>query len=472
MNQENPANNKEGGEFPPKITSLEGFVSELSKLIKNVDQNKYEIFYRGHENKDYQLVPNLLRNNSTKNPNGQAVKDIVNNEHLAFRDIVEKQPSEFAQCNSAIEYLVKMQHFGLKTRLLDITSNALIALYFACTSSSNSTKDKNKTGQVIVFKLPKHIIKHYDSDTISAVANIAKCKASELQFPLCGFKEDREQFINKLYTNLAQGSGNKYIILQLLNEIEEAVKNKQNTKSITQNLNDKISQTLNNKSPELQNKLEDINKQVAANRKKISTEPLCREIEEQYRNVTANLRGQIRNIDTSKDSQVSEEYKEWFNKNLGSLHHQIKYEKSYYDPKIEPHDLGKIWAVNTKLDNPRIVNQKGAFLLFGLGVSEVEINNRIQLAYTKEFYPEIPDEWIAGRIDIGSGSKEQLINELSTVGVHESFVFPELEKVTKEINQRLLSTQKKKKKKKKKKTSKSGEANQQETSSPQDEQTL
>lgn len=152
------------------------------------------------------------------------------------------------------------------------------------------------------------------------------------------------------------------------------------------------------------------------------------------------------------------------------MHHQIKYEKSYYDPKIEPHDLGKIWAVNTKLDNPRIVNQKGAFLLFGLGVSEVEINDRIQLAYTKEFYPEIPDEWIAGRIDIGSGSKEQLINELSTVGVHESFVFPELEKVTKEINQRLLSTQKKKKKKKK--TSKSGEANQQETSSPQDEQTL
>ena len=130
MNQENSDNNKEGGESQKKITSLKGFVSELSKLIENVDLNKYEIFYRGHENIDYQLVPNLLRDNSTKRQNGQAVKDIVNNEHLAFRDIVEKQPSEFAQCNSAIEYLVKMQHFGLKTRLLDITSNALIALYF------------------------------------------------------------------------------------------------------------------------------------------------------------------------------------------------------------------------------------------------------------------------------------------------------------------------------------------------------
>ena len=466
MNQENSENNKEEGESQKNITSLEGFFSELLELTKNVDQTKYEIFYRGHENTDYQLVPNLLRNNSTKNPNGQAVKDIVNNEHRAFRDIIEKQPSEFAQCNSAIEYLVKMQHFGLKTRLLDITSNALIALYFACTSSSNSTKDKNKTGQVIVFKLPKHIIKHYDSDTISAVANIAKCEASELQFPLCGFKDDREQFIKELYTQLAQGSGYKYIILQLLKEIEEAAKNKQNTKSIIQNLNKSISQTLKNKFPKLQNKLKRIEQISNKEQKGIAIEQLYRKIKDQHKNVTTYLRGQIRDIDTSKESQVSKEYKRWFNKSLESLHHQIKHEKSYYDPKIEPYDLGKIWAVNTKLDNPRIVNQKGAFLLFGLGVSEVEINGRIQLAYTKELYPEIPDEWIAGRINLESGSKKQILNELSTVGIHESFVFPELEKVAKEINQRLLSTQKNKK------TSKSGEANQQETSSFQDEQTL
>lgn len=466
MNQGNSENNKERGKSQKKITSLEGFFSELSELIKNVDQTKYEIFYRGHENIDYQLVPNLLRKDSTKRQNGQAVKEIVNKEHEAFRDIVEKQPSEFAQCNSAIEYLVKMQHFGLKTRLLDITSNALIALYFACTSSSNSTKDKNKPGQVIIFKLPKHIIKHYDSDTISAVANIAKCEASELQFPLCGFKKDREQFIKNLYTQPAQGSGNKYIILQLLNEIEEAGKNKQSTKSIIQKLEAKISPIPNSAPANLQVALNKLKRAKSKDQKKDATEQLYSEIGKQYKNVTLNLRGRIRNIDTSKESQVSEKYKEWFNDNLGCLHHQIKDEKSYYDPKIEPYDLGKIWAVNTKLDNPRIVNQKGAFLLFGLGVSEIEINGGKQLAYTKEFYPEIPKEWIAGRINIESGSKEQLINELSTVGVHESFVFPELEKVAKEINQRLLSTQKKKK------TSKSGEANQQETSSPQDEQTL
>lgn len=129
MNQSTSKNNENPNELPKGITSLEEFFSKLSTLTQNVDQTEYEIFFRGHENIAYQLVPNLLRNNSTKNQKGQAVKEIVDNEYLAFRDIVEKQPSEFAQCNSAIEYLVKMQHFGLKTRLLDITSNALIALY-------------------------------------------------------------------------------------------------------------------------------------------------------------------------------------------------------------------------------------------------------------------------------------------------------------------------------------------------------
>lgn len=439
MDQATSKNNENSNESPKGITSLEEFLSELSTLTQKVDQTEYEIFFRGHENIAYQLVPNLLRYNSTKKQKGQAVEEIVNNEHLAFRDIVEKQPSEFAQCNSAIEYLVKMQHFGLKTRLLDITSNALIALYFACTSPSNSTKDQNKKGQVIVFKLPKHIIKHYDSDTISAVANIAKCEASELQIPLCGFEEDREQFIKNLYTLPAQGSGYKYIILQLLKEIEEAVKNKQNTESTIRNLVEKISKTLNNTPQELQDALNELKQANSNKQKKNATKQLYSEIVKQY-NVTTGLRDKIRDIDTSKESRVSEEYKNWFNKNLGSLHHQIKYEKSYYDPKIEPYDLGKIWAVNTKLDNPRIINQKGAFLLFGLGVSEVKINGWIQLAYTKEFYPEIPKEWIAGTIDIESGSKKQILNELSTVGIHESFVFPELEKVAKEINQRLLTT--------------------------------
>ena len=520
------------------IQSVGEYINAIQEIIKkerekdsDFDKN-YEVYFRGHIDKDFFLIPSLLRNKPGNiDLVGQACKEIVDNEHIAFRSIVAKHPSEFAECTSAIEYLVKMQHYKLKTRLLDITSNALVALYFACTTESGDVNDK--LGEVIVFKLPKRIIKHYDSDTISAVTNIARCKPTNLIFSLRGEKNQLSDFVNGLidpgckrnkptYNNYQstllnksndsnstqkqakfsynshktsktgslawtspretpqteiQNSTNFYRVqIQEVDTSEETFVSDEYKASFNEQLYDLHHQiksdfvnglinpgckrnkpTYNNYQSALLSKsngsnstqkqgMSPYNSNEISETDSFAWPPLHGIPQTEIQNLTNFYRAKIQEVDTSEETFVSDEYKAWFNEQLCYLHHQIKAEKPYYNPLIEPYDLGKIWAVNTKLENPRIINQSGSFLLFGLGISEKVINEQTLLTYTKEFHPQIPDTWIAGRIGIGAhcnnieDNKKNIVQQLSMLGIDHSFIFPDLETAAKEINKQLLSS--------------------------------
>ncbi|MDO4732900.1 MAG: FRG domain-containing protein [Bacillota bacterium] len=77
-----------------------------------------------------------------------------------IRELERLQPEAFASM-SRIEKLIKMQHYGLPTRLLDFTCNALVALYFACCSEQDADG--------VVYELHAFPLYHQDFVWVSIV---------------------------------------------------------------------------------------------------------------------------------------------------------------------------------------------------------------------------------------------------------------------------------------------------------------
>lgn len=148
--------------MPKSYKSLSGLVKKI-KTISDVRNGP--LMFRGHSNVQYNLVPSLLRNES-----------LARHERELIMSMISESPSEFSSDILAFEKLVRAQHYGIPTRLLDITSNPLIGIYFACQDG----RDKSKTrGQVRVLEFPEYKIKFFDSDSVSCKANLVYLHAEE-----------------------------------------------------------------------------------------------------------------------------------------------------------------------------------------------------------------------------------------------------------------------------------------------------
>lgn len=205
-----------------------------------------------------------------------------------------------------LDKLVRLQHFGMPTRLLDVTKNPLVALYFA-------TQESGADGTVICFSVPEQKQRFFDSDTLSILSNLSNLT-----------KEEKRNLLDRMKraSNIGPGIG-----------------------------------------------------------------------------------------------------RDEFNKDDGELKkfiHFIRQEKPYFDYNICPSDLIDKYYVHPRLNNPRILAQAGAFIMFGLFRSEYESGEKM----TQK------------TIVIPSLLKGDLRLELDILGISESTMFPELERSTMRVRKK------------------------------------
>ena len=138
--------------------SVESF---LGLLYRSSAKAATETFFRGHSDAHYELTPSLLR----KWDNGDW--QFMPSEDRLCKELLIAHHDEFQDDQYCFDRLVRMQHYGLPTRLLDISGNPLVALFFACSSKPEID------GEVIVFQVASDGVKYYDSDTVSCLSNLS-----------------------------------------------------------------------------------------------------------------------------------------------------------------------------------------------------------------------------------------------------------------------------------------------------------
>lgn len=144
-----------------EVSDVSGFITEVKKVIKKykVEYNHYEplVVFRG-ESFDYQktsCMPNIFRGSELQS-NSNFEKTLL--DEMMSQNIVSKTDYLTAAINA--------QHGGFPSRLLDVTYNALTALYFA--TEKNNFDSKDSSAYIFIFfadniftASSKETIEHY-----------------------------------------------------------------------------------------------------------------------------------------------------------------------------------------------------------------------------------------------------------------------------------------------------------------------
>ncbi len=167
----------------PVIDNTKTSLKKVLEYASEVDSEGNITYFRGQSDSLWGLTPSIARD-----------KKLLENEHRMFYEILSLKPNDFRDDDSDYEKLITMQHYGLPTRLLDLTRNPLIALYFAC----NYNFDND--GAIFVIKEEIDKVLNYEDDRIKCLTQIVKKPHADIckqcpKYDSC----DRDKILNKRY---------------------------------------------------------------------------------------------------------------------------------------------------------------------------------------------------------------------------------------------------------------------------------
>ena len=120
-----------------------------------VQHSRETLYFRGESKTNWELRPSILRDG------------LIRFESDMLNELITRRPDDFSTRDLAISHWVLAQHHGLQTRFLDVTRNPLVALFHSCDDFTD------EAARLHIFAVPQGIIKPFNSDTVSIIANFA-----------------------------------------------------------------------------------------------------------------------------------------------------------------------------------------------------------------------------------------------------------------------------------------------------------